>query len=123
MTQSGIMAGKQVLVLKDDGCNTNVLSKSFVDRHLSLFRIHSVASTIHHSSRDHVEHSDEVVLEAEVEIESHCYVSNWLVADCCCDVLLGMPWREETNPKMHYKKRELKIGDLTLSVSEHTTLP
>lgn len=110
-----------MLVLNDDGCNTNVLSKDFVERHRSLFKTHNVTSTIHHSDKHHVDHSNEIVLNAEIEIGGHRYSSNCVVADCRYDVLLGMPWHEETNPKMNYKTRELKVGDVTLSISKHMT--
>lgn len=39
ITIYGTVMGQQVTVLKDDGCNTNVISKSFVDRHRSIRNI------------------------------------------------------------------------------------
>lgn len=110
----GVIAGHQVIVLKDDGCNTNVLSRSFVKANRDILDVRSSSATINHSNRNSVEHSSEIVVDAEIEIGPHKYRSNWVVSDCRYDVLLGMPWHQDTCPKMDYETGELKIGNSVL---------
>lgn len=91
ITLFGTVAGQQVTVLKDDGCNTNVISRTFVNRNRHLFNIKKTSVTIHHSNKKIIEKAEDVIVDAEIEIGSHTYRSNWIVADCRYDILLGMP--------------------------------
>lgn len=50
-TLFGMMAGQQVTVLKDDGCNTNVVSPSFVNRNLHFLKMKESSAEINHSNR------------------------------------------------------------------------
>ena len=36
----GKMKGSAVQIIKDDGCNANVMSRHFVERHPELFNVH-----------------------------------------------------------------------------------
>lgn len=94
-TLCGTVVGQQVVVLKDDGCNTNVMSTSFVNKNLHLVNIKGTSVTINHSNREVTEDVNEIVVDAEIQMGSHKYKSSWIVADCRFDVLLGMPWRVE----------------------------
>lgn len=88
----GSVEGQQVTVLKDDGCNTNVIAKSFVDRHRDLVQTHKAVFTISHSNKRSIEKASEIVLNTEIQIGDHKYKSDWVVANCRCDIMLGMPW-------------------------------
>ncbi len=44
-----------------------------------------------HSEDNTVEKASEVILGAELRIGTHVYTSNWVVASCRYDFLLGMP--------------------------------
>lgn len=113
----GIMAGQQVTVLKDDGCNTNVISKSFVNKNRHLLETKSTCVNINHSYRKVVEEASEVVVDGLVEIGNLKYKSNWIVADCRYDILLGMPWHVECTPTVDYRTRTLKAGNTVLPSS------
>lgn len=53
-------------------------------------------------------------MDTEVEIGALKYRSNWIVADCRCDVLLGMPWHVHCKPTIDYETGELKSGNVIL---------
>lgn len=114
ITLFGTVAGQQVTILKDDGCNTNVISRTFVNRNRHLFNIEKTSVTIHHSNKKIVEKAEEVIVGAEIGIGSHTYRSNWIVADCRYDILLGMPWNVDCRPSVDYKSKTIKIGNNTL---------
>lgn len=56
--------------------------------------------SINHSSRDVTVQTNEIVLDTEIQIGDHKYKSNWIVADCRYDVLLGMPWHVDCSSKI-----------------------
>lgn len=72
----GIMAEQLVVVLKDDGCNTNVLSAEFVERNRDHLDIHQKRSVISHSDKNRTETSEEIVLNTIVELGLHKCTSN-----------------------------------------------
>lgn len=117
----GVMAGRQVVVLKDDGCNTNVISKSFVDANRHLLDVRLSPATINHSNKNSVEETNEIVIDAEVEIGSHKYRSNWIVSDCRYDVLLGMPWHNDVCPRMNYETGELNVKTSALPLHKDSS--
>jgi hypothetical protein len=47
--------GMPVCKLKDDGCNTNVVSRKFVERNAETFKMKSRKVTVNHSADDRVE--------------------------------------------------------------------
>jgi len=96
----GTLDMKRVRVLKDDGCNTNVVSHEFFQKNKSCFKWKHCNVEVRHSEADSVEKSSQVVLGATVRIGKHSYKSNWLVANCRYDVLLGMPWHVANNPNI-----------------------
>lgn len=106
--------GKSVVALKDDGCNTNVISKAFVKQNRRLLKIRKTRSVINHSDKARTETSSEIVIGAEVEIGKHKYTSNWVVANSRYDLLLGMPWHTETNPQTDYDSQSVQVGDVVL---------
>lgn len=116
ITLIGFIAGRQVVVLKDDGSNTNVISKSFVDANRDLLYVLPSPANINHSKRNSVEETIEIVIDAEVGIGSHKYRSNWIVSDCRYDILLGMPWHHNAYRRINYETGELKGGTYMLTL-------
>ena len=53
-------------------------------------------------------------LDGQVSIGSHVYRSNWTVADCRCDVLLGMPWNLENKPTVDYAVPSVSVEGVSL---------
>lgn len=113
----GVPHGKQLAVLKDDGCNTNVISKSFVEANRHLLTLRHEPSLISHSDKDYTETSEEVVVDTEIELGTHSYRSNWIVANCRYDLILGMPWHEATNPSVDYVAKTVTIEGKALPSS------
>jgi hypothetical protein len=114
--QSEPLEGKSFRVLKDDGCNTDVMSYEFFKRYKKLLRWKSCEVEVRHSKSGLSENSSTVVLGATLNIRNHKYISNWLVADCRYDLLLGMPWHVSNNPVVNYQKRFIKIGNGIINV-------
>lgn len=71
ITLQDIINGRQLRILKDDGCSTNVISKVFAANHRDVFNIQTERATISHSDRDYVEESNETVIGAEIQIWNH----------------------------------------------------
>ena len=66
---------------------------------------------IHHSRDVSVEEASEVVLNGTLQIGSHTYITNFnFVAECRCDVLLGMPWHVANNPSIDYFERVVTVN-------------
>lgn len=81
-----------VHTLKDDGCNTNVVSKTFLTKYRYLFRVKDTRTVLSPYKVDTTEEASEVVLEAELLLGDTLYRSNCVVADYRYEVLLGMTW-------------------------------
>ena len=64
----GEMHGQVVEILKDDGCNINVVSKEFARRNAHLFHLEEADLTITHSKRNSEEKSGRVIVQAEVKV-------------------------------------------------------
>lgn len=69
----GMIEGQQVTVLKDDGCNTNVISRSVLKRCRHLFNVKKSSFVINHSSKSLTETVTEVVLDGTIQIGEHVY--------------------------------------------------
>lgn len=108
------MVGQQVSILKEDGCNKNVISRDFVNKHKHILNVQRTSATIRHSSKKVVEKNEEMVIGAEVEIGTHRYSSNWVVADCRYDVMLGVPWHVACQPKVDYDSGKLSTNGIDL---------
>ena len=50
------------------------------------------------------------MLKGTLRLGAHAYTSNWIVANCRYDVLLGMPWHVAHNPSINYEQRIVKVG-------------
>lgn len=77
----GMMEDKEVTVLKDDGCNTNILSTDFVRRNRHLLQITKRKTIIKYSDKNTTLLSNLVVINDIINIDKHIYNSNWVVAD------------------------------------------
>jgi Aspartyl protease len=87
----GTFNGIPVKILKDDGCNTNVVSKAFVKNHKALFQVVNKKMSVNHSCEGQTEEVAQVVLNGKLTLGNHCYMSTFVVANCRYDIFLGMP--------------------------------
>ena len=101
---NGTLNGVKVQVLKDDGCNTNVVGIDFL-------RSQKEKVIIEHSQKGMKENSSQILLNGTLRLGAHTYTSNWGVANCRYDVLLGMPWHVANNPGNDYKRRVVTVED------------
>ena len=97
---NGWRHGRAVKVLKDDGCNTNVVSTQFLRNNRKLFKIAKVRSCLNHSQRDTSEEFEELIISGTFKLVTHVYTSNCVVASGRYDVLLGMPWHVAHTPRI-----------------------
>lgn len=112
---SGTLNDVPVRVLKDDGCNTNVVSNRFVERNRHCLTLVKRRCMVKHSQKGSDEVSTEAVLDGTLKIGGHTYKSNWVVSNCRYDVLLGMPWHVSYNPKVDYCGRQVRVKDTLIS--------
>lgn len=113
---NGTLNSLPVQLLKDDGCNTNIVSKRLVNRNRYFFRLAKKSCVIQHSKEYANEITTDMILNGTVKIESHTFRTNWLVPDCRYDVLLGMPWHVKFKPTVDYEKRIVKGNSAGKSV-------
>lgn len=109
-----MMAAKQVTVLNDDGCNTKLLPDDFVRRNRHLLTAVKKETTSHHSEKNKSQKSDMIVLNAEINLGSHFYESNWAVSNSQYDVFLGMPSNFERNPIFNYDDQSVMVDGQNL---------
>jgi len=110
---SGKLNGVSARVLKDDGCSTNVISHRFFGLHRRHFHVRKATVVVKHSKEELNETASHVVINETLQIGSHAYTSNWVVAECRYEVLLGMPWHVANKPKIDYVKRFVEVdGDV-----------
>ena len=114
----GYLNGIKASVLKDDGCNTNVISRRFFNKNKGKFQVKKSKITVQHSRDGSTEESSIMVIDGVLEIDNHKYVSNWIVAECRYDVLLGMPWHVANNPQIDYVSRIVRVGDENIYIDE-----
>lgn len=60
-------------MLKDNGCNSNVVSTGFLNKNRPLFQIQERKAKIYHSRNGAVEEASEVIFEATLELDSTKY--------------------------------------------------
>lgn len=113
----GYLNSAPVHILKDDGCNTNVVSKTFLAGHSDLFRVKDTPTLLSHSKKDSNEEASQVIVDAELRIGRHTYRSNFVVADCRYDVLLGMPWHKRVSLRIDYVTPVVYVENQYLPVS------
>jgi hypothetical protein len=95
---NGTLNERNVRILKDDGCNIIVVLKKFVQKNAGAFKTMCRNVTVNHSAEDKVEQATQVLLEGKLKMGNHEYVSNFVVANCRYDILLGMPWHVAQDP-------------------------
>lgn len=110
MVLYGMINGRQCKILKDDGCNTNIISTDFVKRDGKLFKIIETNISIEHSQENSSELTNGVVVAAIVQIVKHQYRSNWAIVNCRYDVILGMPWHLENQLIADYESQNLTVN-------------
>lgn len=116
----GSLNGIRVQVLKDDGCNTNIVSERLVKMYRKKFKIVNRKVVIQHSKSDSNENSSQVIVNGTLKIGDHLYTSNWVVSNSRYDVLLGMPWHVAHNPEIDYDSQIVKVGGVSLNCTKLT---
>lgn len=58
-------------------------------------------------------------MKGELSIGKHLYMSNWALADCRFDVLLGMPWHKELQHTVDYSIPNVTVEGEVLSMIGH----
>jgi Retroviral aspartyl protease len=112
----GKFNGIPVKILKDDGCNTNVISRTFVKKYKNLFHVVNKKMIVNHSCEGQSEEVTQVVLNGNLTLGNHLYISNFVVASCRYDILLGMPWHVTHEPKISYAARVVRVADKCVPV-------
>jgi hypothetical protein len=123
LVMDGTLSGRCARILKDAGCNTNVLSTKFVQRNAEAFKTVRGNVTVNHSAEDRVQQATQVVLDGILEVGNHKYRYNFVVANCRHDVLLGMSWHVARDHNVSYPAREvqLKNGLILMSYKRRKT--
>lgn len=106
----GTFVDENVSILKDDGCNTNVISADFVNKHRKKLDVRKCNLDIYHSSKETREQAKEIVFDTGIRIGDTTYRSNWAISNTRYDVLLGMPWHEQNNPNINYQIKEVNVN-------------
>lgn len=112
----GLLEGLEVSILIDGGCNTNMVSKSFVERNRSYLinKLGPTKANISHSREGLVEQALEALEGGEMVLGDPGdtelkYNSNWLVGTARYDVILGMPWHKDCRPQINYHTRDIRV--------------
>lgn len=105
----GILGGEEVNILKDDGCNTNVISRDFANKHRANLDIRECKLSISHSNKFMDEEANEIVYNTTLKIGGTEYTSNWAISDIHYDVILGMPWHIQVEPNISYGTRTITV--------------
>ncbi len=111
----GSLDGHKIRILKDDGCNTNVVPHEFSQANREKFNWEKCNVEVSHSMKDSIENDSSVLLAATLRIDKHFYKSNWLVANCRYDILLGMQWHVTYNSSIDYQKKTVSVDTEVLS--------
>ncbi len=104
-------------VLKDDGANTNIISKSFYEKHKEKFATSQTSVDVSHSTNGADEESCTIVENARLDIQGHQYESKFVVADTRYYTILGTPWHRDVQPETNYDEGTVRIGDVVIASS------
>jgi hypothetical protein len=88
----------------------------FVQRNAEAFKTVRRNVKLNHSDDDRVEQATKIILDGRLKVGNHEYLSNFVVANCRYDVLLGRPWHVASNPQVSYPARVAQLKDDTLPV-------
>lgn len=111
----GLINGRQCKILKDDGCNTNVISSEFIKRN-KYFNLLNQKLNIEHSNEDAAETTSEIVLDGSVQIGKHIYTSNFAVDNCSYYIILGTPWHRDNDFVKDYSNYQVTVNGRSLPV-------
>jgi Retroviral aspartyl protease len=117
----GKFKGIPVKILKDDGCNTNVVSRAFVKKHENLFNSVNKKLIVNNSCEGQTEEVYKVVLNGNLTLGNHRYTSNFVVASCRYDIILGMPWHVTHEQKISYAPPVARVADKCVPVQRGGT--
>jgi hypothetical protein len=90
--------------------------RKFVQRNAETFKTFRMNVKVNHSDDDRVKQATQIILDGRLKVGNHEFLSNFVVANCRYDVLLGMPRRVASNPQVFYPARGVQLRDDTLPV-------
>lgn len=87
-----------------------MLYTDFARRNGKCLKIVNANLEIDHSSGDSSEVTSGIVVDAILQIGKHQYLSNWAIANCRYDVILGTPWHVDNNVITDYGNQVLTVN-------------
>lgn len=79
-------------ILKDDGCNTNDVSKSLLNQNIYHLNVTNTSTVISNSKPGTGEEINQVILDAELEAGGQQYISRSFVGDYRFEVMFRIQW-------------------------------
>lgn len=107
---NGKLNGVLLQVLRNDGCNTNVILQRLLDGYCNWFQRKKSKTILQYSVNGSVETAPQFVMNGTLRIEAHRnanWVSRWLHIQCSG----GNPRHAASNPQMDYVILILKTRD------------
>lgn len=98
------LEGKDVVILKDDGCNPTVISRQYLKRNSGQFHTRSCSNTVTHTKEDCKEAFPSIFIDSLLRMVSQRYTSNCKISYFSHDVLLLIPCHKELKPTVDYQK-------------------
>lgn len=114
----GSIVEQGVEIIKDDGCNTNVISLDFANKHRDKLNVRKCELSLCHSAKSTEEEIIEIVWDTKLNLGETEYRSNWAIANIRYDILLGMPWNEHSKPVINYRTKQVKVENKMLPNSD-----
>lgn len=102
--------------MKGDGCNTNVISKSFFEWHKHMLNVKESHACISYCMKDFTKQPEHVLAQTTLELGDLKYNSNWVVSSLRYDITLDMSWHQENNQNADYKKGTITVTGHTLPI-------
>lgn len=119
MTMRGMLHGREVTILKEDGSNSNVISKDIIKKYVYQLDTRDAEVNISHLKKDTGAKETSVVVGATIQIGDHWYTSHWVVSNLRYDILLGMPWHQEMKPKVNNEQRSISVQKISSPLLTH----
>lgn len=115
----GALNSVPVCVLKDDGCNKNILSTRLLKQNQQHFNPVKIKCIVQHSKEDFTDTSNEVILNGTLKTVSHTCATHWVVSDCGYDDIFGMPWHVKERPTVYYVEGKIDFKGVRLTARRH----
>lgn len=102
--------------LRDDVCNTDIVTKWFVDRNRLLLQLDNREYVLQRSYEDGNYFTTEIIFDETLGIGLHTYKTSWLVWNRKYDVSLRMQWHMRFKAADDYLKRTVRLITTTNSI-------